>query len=467
MAPRETPDTIAFLFPAFPVLHQTFVLWEVLALRQRDVPIALFSIKKPGTRTQQPEGEALAREVHYLPGTLSPAVLGANLATGASRPRRYLAAYAGVVRGWWQDRHAGKAWQSNQISGGAPDREQTWREFLEGRFNRSPFLYLLKSLWLVPRAVYLGRILRRRRIDRIHAHWASYAATMALVVQRVFDIPFSFTAHAYDIYLVPRLLATKVREAKFVVTCAQVNAQFLESLAAPVAPGRVVVNYHGVSLERFRPAPTASPTDVPCIVTCGRLEPYKGHHITLRACAALSRPVRCVVVGEGPQRGRLEQLAQELGIASHVEFTGPVPQSRFIEILSGATLFVLASVVLERSGKRDVIPNVLAEAMAMRVPVVSTDVSGIGELVTDRVSGRLVAPNDVDALAAALGELLDDNALRGRLASGGYEKVVAEFDREANIEVLAALFRGERSDSKAEAMVNQGATDRRDPRGMP
>jgi glycosyltransferase involved in cell wall biosynthesis len=110
--------------------------------------------------------------------------------------------------------------------------------------------------------------------------------------------------------------------------------------------------------------------------------------------------VRCVVVGEGPQRARLERIAGELGIRDRVEFTGPLPQSRLVEIYAEADLFVLASVVLERSGKRDVIPNVLAEAMAMRLPVVATDVSGIGELVTDGVSGRLVSPNDPRALAA-------------------------------------------------------------------
>jgi colanic acid/amylovoran biosynthesis glycosyltransferase len=437
------PDTIAFLFPAFPVLHQTFVLWEVLALRERGLAIELFSIKKPSTRTQQPEGAALAREVHYLPGVLSPAVLAANLKLLGRSPRRYAAAFAGVARAWWADRAAGRDWQRRRISDAAPDREQTFVEYVQGRFNRSPLLYLLKSLWLVPRAVHLGEFLRQGGIGRIHAHWASYSATMALVIHRLFDLPFSFTAHAYDIYLVPRLLAAKVEEADFVVTCARVNRDFLAALAGEEAACRVVVNYHGVSLDRFRPiAPRPARAGAPCIVTCGRLEPYKGHHVVLRAVAALPFPVRCVVVGEGPQRRRLERLAADLGIADRVEFTGPVPQARLVEIYAEADLFVLASVVLERSGKRDVIPNVLVEAMAMDLPVVASDVSGIGELVTDGVSGRLVPPNDPEALAAVLAELLGDETERARLARGGREKVSAEFDREKNIEVLAEIFRG-------------------------
>lgn len=438
---ESSQKPIAFLFPAFPVLHQTFVLWEVLALRERGVPIALFSIKQPSTSTQQPEGEALRREVHYLPSTLSLPVLRDNLAALVRAPLRYLGVYLRTVAAWWGDRNVGREWKSRRISESAPDRELTRKEYLEGRFNRSPLLYLLKSLWLVPIAVHLGNVLRARGIERLHAHWASYPATVALAAHWMFDIPFSFTAHAYDIYLVPRLLSVKVEEADFSVTCAHVNATFLRSLGSDEAGRRVIVNYHGVNLDRFRPLPKHPSQTQACIVTCGRLEPYKGHHVLLRACALLDQPVRCVIVGEGPQRERLEQLAAELGIADRVELTGPVPQTRLTEIYAEADLFVLASVILERSGKRDVIPNVLAEAMAMQLPVVATDISGIGELVTDGVSGRLVPPNDAEALARVIAELLSDPAERQRLAMGGAAKVAAEFDRKRNIEDLAALFK--------------------------
>ncbi|HSP97442.1 MAG TPA: glycosyltransferase [Candidatus Dormibacteraeota bacterium] len=436
------PAPIAFLFPAFPNLHQTFVLWEVLALRERGIDIALYSIKRPLTKTQQPEGAALQAEVTYLPSTLSAAVLRANLALLARHPGRYLGAVAGLVRGWWQDRAAGRAWQAQQVSADAPDKERTLQETLAGWFNRSPVLYLFKSLWLIPLAAWLGADLERRGIRRLHAHWASYATTVALVAHWLYDIPFSFTAHAYDIYLVPRLLGVKVREAEFAVTCARVNAEFLNMLAGTAPGERVVVNYHGVSLDRFKPLPRPAAAPMPCIVTCGRLEPYKGHHVLLRAVAALDRPVRVVLIGEGPQRQKLAQLAAELGIGERVEFTGPLPQARLAEIYAGADLFVLASVIIERSGKRDVIPNVLAEAMAMRLPVVATSVSGIGELIADGVSGRLVAPNDPAALGRVLGELLDDPAQRQRLAAEGAATVAHMFDREVNIEELAALFRG-------------------------
>jgi len=442
---------IAFLFPAFPVLHQTFVLWEVLALRRLGVTVDLYSIKQPSTTTQQPEGEALRREVCYLPALLSAPVWRANFATLLRDPRRYLGAYARLTREWWRDRNAGAAWQKKKIGKDAPERQLTPMELLRGRFNRNKYLYLLKSLALIPQAVWLGQELERKGTQRVHAHWASYPATMGLVIRWVFGIPFSFTAHAYDIYMVPYLLRAKVNGAAFVVTCARVNAAYLENLAGSAEPHRVIVNYHGVSLDRFKPMPRDATHRKPgyTVVTCGRLEPYKGHHLLLQACALLGEDVRCVLVGEGPQRQRLEDLARELGMAARVEFTGPLPQAELARRYAEADVFVLASVILERSGKRDVIPNVLAEAMAMQLPVVATDISGIGELVTDGESGRLVPPNDAPALAAALRQLFADEGERRRLGLGGARKVARDFDREVNIQDLARLFRGEGEEGSA------------------
>lgn len=431
---------IAFLFPAFPVLHQTFVLWEVLALREQGVPIALYSLKLPSTRSQQPEGAALAREVTYLPRTLSGPVLWANVQMLVRHPGRYVGTFVGLVREWWHDRHVKSLWRDKSAPRDAAMRMLSLREWMQVLTNQHPLMYLLRSLWLVLPAVYLGRELQRAGIERVHAHWASYPTTVALVIRWIFGIRFSFTAHAYDIYLVPQLLSAKVRTAERVVTCARVNASYLEQVGGPACHERIIVNYHGVNLERFRPRPPARREGVPRLVTCGRLQLYKGHHILLQACAQLTQPVRCIVIGEGPQRANLEQLARSLGIGDRVEFTGPLPQDEVARQYSEATLFALASIVIESTGRRDVIPNVLAEAMAMQVPVVSTDISGIGELVTDGVSGRLVPPNDPSALARVLDELLRDEPQRQRLALGGYRKVIAEFDRCTNIRALADLF---------------------------
>jgi glycosyltransferase involved in cell wall biosynthesis len=431
-------NRIAFLFPAFPILHQTFVLWEVKALLDLGVPIEIYSIKPPEAGAQQPEGEALKKDVHYLPSPFSVPVLRANLTMLLRQPRRYLGAYAGLVLEWWKDR--GPEIRRRKSAKADPGEQLlSRRERLEGYLNTSPLVYLLRSIALVPQAVYLGAELRAKGIERVHSHWATYSTTIALVLKWVYDIPFSFTAHAYDIYLAPLLLPVKLRDAEFAVTCAQVNAQYMGQLAGAGVQDRIVVNYHGVNLERFRPRPPAARGELPCLVTCGGLRLYKGHHVLLRACAEMQTPVRCVIIGSGPQRPVLEKLADSLGIAGRVELTGALPQEEVAERYSQADLFVLASIIVERFGRQDVIPNVLVEAMAMRLPVVATAIPGIRELFEDGKAGRLVPPNDSQALAAALDELLADETERRRLAEAGYRKVTADFDRSVNIKDLAAL----------------------------
>lgn len=436
-APRET---IAFLFPAFPVLHQTFVLWEVLALRRCGVPLALYSLKRPGTPSQQPEGRELTAEVHYLPPPWSRATVAANLRVLAQSPLRYLAVFPALVRHWWADRWLTRDRRSTSEAEDSAFKLLTGKERLRAFYNTSPLIYLLKSLLLVLPAAYLGSDLKRRGIERLHVHWSSYPTTVALIVHWLFDIPFSFTAHAYDIYVVPRLLSVKINEAAFAVTCAKVNAEYLRRAAGAGSRARVIVNYHGVDLDRFPPRAAEPSGDVPYIVSCGSLQVYKGHHLLIQACSQLKRPFHLVIIGDGPQRANLEALAHELGIADRVTLTGPLPQAEVAQWYAKAHIFAIASVAFDSTGKRDVIPNVLAEAMAMKVPVVASRISGIHELVEDGTSGRLVTSGDPDALATVLEELLSNPNERRRLGDGGYRRVCKIFDRKINIQELSALF---------------------------
>jgi colanic acid/amylovoran biosynthesis glycosyltransferase len=446
---RERAPTVAYVFPAFPVLHQTFVLWEVLALRARSVPIRLYSLKRPDEREpQQPEAAALRAEVTYLPLALHPRVVWNNLKMMLLRPRAYGKLVRDIVREWHADRR--------RLAGETAREALTLRELLLGLYNTNSFLYLLKSLTLAWKGVDLGLALRREGVGHLHAHWASYPATVAYVVHRLYGIPYSFTAHAYDIYMMQYLLREKLRAARFVVTCASANANYLCE-RFEVDRRKLVVNYHGVDLRRFshRSPPARA---VPLVFSCGRLERYKGMHVLLQACARLAEDglvFECRIVGEGPQRGDLEELVRQLGLEDRVHFVGEVPQVRLAEMMGDASVFVLASVIVQRYGKRDVIPNVLVEALASRVPVVASDVGGVRELVRDRQTGRLVSPGRPAALAAVIGELLRDPAQRERLGASGQRYVQQHFDREVNVEVLAHLMRAavERSDDRVESLL--------------
>ncbi|MCX8072589.1 MAG: glycosyltransferase family 4 protein [Candidatus Binatia bacterium] len=309
---------------------------------------------------------------------------------------------------------------------------------LEALWNTSATVYLLKSLWLFPLAVYLGEHLREQGVTRVHAHWATHATTVALLMHWIFGIRFSFTAHAYDIYLMPILLPAKLEAAQLVVTCARVNAEYLRGLTK-TGGTRLVVNYHGVDLQRFSPRARPRQNPIPRIVSCGALRLYKGHHVLIQACKLVTRPLQCVIIGEGPQRSVLEKLVRDLELGEQVQFTGPLVQEQVAEEYAKADLFVLASVVVEEWGRQDVIPNVLVEAMAMEIPVVASDLPGIRELITDGVHGRLVPPGNPRALAEAIVELLDNRSLRTELARNARARVVEDFDRDRNVRELARV----------------------------
>ena len=168
---------LAYLFPAFPVFHQTFVLWEVLGLKRNGVLPTIYSLRQ-GTAEQQPEGRDVASEVIYLPRVLSGPVVRANWRLLRADGRRYLGLYATVLAAWWAD---GDVVQERP----ATQARVTFANRFRGWFNRSPLLYLLKSLLLVPVGAYLAEELEAQGITHLHAHWATYPATVAYVAHLV------------------------------------------------------------------------------------------------------------------------------------------------------------------------------------------------------------------------------------------------------------------------------------------
>ena len=425
---------VAYLFPAFPVFHQTFVLWEVLGLRRNGVFPTIYSLR-PGSAQQQPEANELKRQVNYLPGMFSAAVWRANWRRLRADPRRYCGLYVEVVRAWRTGRIRDSVGGDGRV--GAYDRVRGW-------YNSQPILYLLKSLMLVPTAVLLADWLERDRITHLHVHWASYPATVAYVVHHLTGLPFSISAHAYDIYMVPRMLPAKVRAARFVVTCAKANASFLKRLAGPEAADKVFVSYHGVDIGRFAIAGERRSNERLVIASCGQLEHYKGMHHLIDACEQLrcrGIPVQCRIVGEGPQRARLQEQIARLGLADDVQLLGAQPHAEVARLLSTADVFALASEVAGKFGRRDVIANVIVEAMAASLPVVASRVPGVEELVDDGVSGYLVSPNRSDELADAIARLAQHPADRQRFGEAARRRVVRDFDSAKNVQRLARLFR--------------------------
>ena len=277
---------------------------------------------------------------------------------------------------------------------------------------------------------------RRGDVTRLHAQFASWEASAAAVASRLTGVPFSFEVHnPYTWVAAPGALAAKVRAAD-VVTAISQEARRRVAALVPAAAAKVRVVRCGVDVEHPpRPSPATPRFDV---VAVGSLVPRKGHEVLVKAAARLAarRPgVRVAVVGDGPLRASLEALARALD--APVTFLGARPEDEAGAITAAATVACLACVVAA-DGDEDGVPVALLEAMAAGVPVVSTPVGGIAELLEDGRAGVLVAPHDAVGLASALDRLLGDAALRARLAAAGREAVVARHDLSACARDLAA-----------------------------
>jgi glycosyltransferase involved in cell wall biosynthesis len=312
------------------------------------------------------------------------------------------------------------------------------------------------------KAALVARRLEAMGVGHVHAHWATHPALAAWTVRALTGLPYSFTAHAHDLYVDRAMLREKVRDAAFVVTISEFNRRLLEEVCGPDARGKVHVVRCGVDLRAFAPAPRRAPP-VPTFACVASLRPYKGHAVLLEAAALLRArglALRVLLVGDGPLRGDLEARVARLGIGDTVTFRGALAHEEIPEILASATAAVLPSVT-QADGQMEGIPVALMEAMAAGVPVVSTRLSGIPELVRDGEGGLLVPERDPEALAAAMARLAADPALAARLAAGARRVVERDFDRARNVARLEALLSGAASSSRAASARAAEAPPRR------
>ncbi|HET8909012.1 MAG TPA: glycosyltransferase family 4 protein, partial [Ktedonobacterales bacterium] len=274
---------------------------------------------------------------------------------------------------------------------------------------------------------------------------ATYATYMAYVISRFTGIGYSFTAHAHDIYMDQTMLAEKVRKADLVVPISEFNRRLLVSLC-PEASAKIRVVYCGVDTETFHPVERpandpGSPAGPLKIVAVARMQEYKGIRYLVTACRLLrDRGIEfhSTLIGDGPERREIEQAILHKGLRDVLDCVGWLPSSEVAAYIAQADVVVLPSVVA-RDGMMDGLPNVLMEALSCSVPVVSTTISGIPELVDSGRNGLLVPPADPDALADALAELAGDPARRRLMGEEGRKRVLATFDLINNTQQKARL----------------------------
>jgi glycosyltransferase involved in cell wall biosynthesis len=399
---------IVYIIGTFPSLTMTFIDREVRTLRQWGVDLQVVSVRKPapGMPLSLEQRQLQQGVLYLLPVKWWSLILG-NLYFALFRFRVYVQTLFYLATRPHPDLRS---------------RWMTWLHFAEG--------------------VYAAHLLRKRSFDQLHAHFADRAATVALVASRLLGIPYSLTAHANDIYVKPVLLCEKMSEARFVTTCTRYNYTHLLRLMGEGFGNKLHLVYHGLDLTRYRLVSSFSTRDRPLLLSVGRLTEKKGFAYLIDACGHLKNQgydFECHIIGEGPLRPELEQQIDRLRLQDRVTLCGALAHEAVVDKYREATLFVLPCIVAE-DGDRDGIPNVLIEAMAMQLPVVSTYHSSIPELVEDGTSGFLVPPKDKEALAEALVRLLDNRALCTELGQNGREKVLKDFDLDKNAKHMFNLF---------------------------
>ncbi|TML53939.1 MAG: glycosyltransferase family 4 protein [Actinobacteria bacterium] len=392
-APARSTDLVV-LVNGFPRLSETFVLQELLELERRGLSLHVFALRRPDEVVQQEALSQLRAPVEYLPE--SP-VAHQRLRVRLAHTALFLQRRIGYL---------------NALADALASPE----------FSRS----------LGARSALLAHRIARLGSPPLYIHFAHKPATIGRLAALLAGVPYALSAHAKDIWLTPDdELARKVRDAEVVLTCTEDSRAHLAALAGGRTPVRLA--YHGVELKD--PPPSRHPGDRPRVLAVGRLVEKKGHETLLLAAAQLrDRGLEFTVrlAGEGPEWARLQRLVHEVGLGDRVAFLGPLSESELQAEYQRADVFALPCRKLA-NGDQDGLPNVILEAMAHGLPVVSTRLAGIVEAVVDGESGLLADQDDAAALAENLGELLQDPNLRERIGQAGRDRVAERFERSANL----------------------------------
>ena len=402
----DKPDShdvrLAYLTSQYPAASHTFIRREVEALREFGWSIDTFSVRRPGAdETASPPDKAEAEGTYYLLKQSPGAFLAAHLATALGQPGRYLS---------------------------------TLRLALGHRAPGARGLFL--GLAHFAESVLLARELKKRQTTHLHNHFANSAATVGLLASRLLGIRWSFTMHGISEtdYPAGLMLARKIEAADFVACVSWFGrAQGMRLVRADQWSKMQVIRC-GLPFDRIplkRPEANAR-----AIICVGRLAPEKGQVGLLRAFAQLREKhaeLRLRLVGDGPVRESLEEIATELRISDAVTFAGRLPEDETLAEIARADLLVLPSFL-------EGLPIVLMEAMAVGIPVIASRVAGIPELIEDGETGLLFTPSSWDELASRIDRLLSDEGLRTRLTEKAKAKVASDFDTRASARQLSKLF---------------------------
>lgn len=403
---------VAIFLKGYPRLSETFIAQEILGLQKAGLDLELVSLRHPTDTKRHPVHHEITAPVKYLPEYVH------------DEPMRCLKA-------WWKAR---------RMSGYRRARSIWLKDLLRDRTHNR----VRRFVQSLVAAAELGDDIRW-----LYGHFIHTPGSVTRYTSIIRGLPYSISAHAKDIWTSPDWeLSEKLDDAEWTVTCTKGGADHLASLASN--QGAVQLLYHGLDLQRF-PVPASDergdrdgsdPADPVRFLSVGRAVEKKGFDTLLDALKLLPADLnwRWTHIAGGPLLGKIKQQAEQLELTDKLEFLGSQAQSRVLQAYRECDLFVLPCRIAA-DGDRDGLPNVIVEAQSQSLPVISTPISGIPELIVDGQNGRLVEPNDPKALAAALAELARDPKRRREMGQAGMKIVRSDFDAANEITQLIALMR--------------------------
>lgn len=395
------PDApIAYLYSRYPVVSQTFCDSEMLAMEKSGRSLVIGSLYPPKDSFRHERLARLRAPVHYPP---PPAIL--------------------------KDLQA------------AAEKDGSWPVAMIARHDRE-YGPTYQAAVRARNALWFARLFQRLGVRHIHVHFANRATHTALFIREIAGIPFSFTPHAQD-FLVDlgsdALLAEMCEAATAVVAVSDFSLQLLKE-KCPSAAGHMTRVYNGIELEGF-PRARGSGSGFH-IVSIGRLIEFKGFHHLIDAVADLHHrglPATLEIIGEGPWRGELENRVANHGLTSHIRLAGARSQEQIKQSLAVADAFCLACVT-DAKGATDILPTVITEAMACGLPVVSTRLAGVPEMVSHGETGLLAEPGDSRGLADALAALAADRNLASTFGANGRARADQLFSLGVTAPALAQVW---------------------------
>lgn len=415
---------VAYLCSRYPAISHTFIMREILALRDAGFDVQTFTVRRvpPNELLTELDRAESARTRAILPaGPLR--LLVAHLRAFLRRPAGYFRALLESLR----DRPPGL-------------RNAVW------------YMYYFAE------AGILADELSRRGIRHVHAHFANVAANVARLAACICDGSWSLTIHGHADFGDPvtSRLRSKIASAAFTACVSDFGRAQAMLQSDPNHWPRIHRVFCGIDPERFQPPAdrprefvAPSPDHPLKLLTVGRLSPEKGHLVLLAALHDLKQrgvPVHCTFVGDGPKRSQLEAEVARHEIQSMVTFAGAIGQDRIADFYATADVFVLPSF-------SEGLPVVLMEAMASGLPTVSSRITGIPELIRHGEDGVLVSPARPDLLAQAIADLADDPSVRRRMAASARERIVREFDSRVTVRPLVELLRERLANREPQASV--------------